>query len=125
MEVRRSEEHTSELQSPCYILFPYTTLFRSQPIRSLSNSDSAAFEAALVLPAAVRASSPVGRWRCGDRKSTRLNSSHLVIYSFPTRRSSDLSQFGVCPTPIPQHLKLLWCFRPLLEQAAPLVDGGA
>src|SRR5437879_3163201 len=26
----RSEEHTSELQSPMYLLFPYTTLFRSQ-----------------------------------------------------------------------------------------------
>src|SRR6202011_2199602 len=25
----RSEEHTSELQSPMYTLFPYTTLFRS------------------------------------------------------------------------------------------------
>src|SRR6202171_754185 len=27
----RSEEHTSELQSPRSTLFPYTTLFRSQP----------------------------------------------------------------------------------------------
>src|ERR1017187_7216664 len=29
MEGQRSEEHTSELQSPMYPLFPYTTLFRS------------------------------------------------------------------------------------------------
>src|SRR5690348_12239655 len=27
---RRSEEHTSELQSPVHPLFPYTTLFRSR-----------------------------------------------------------------------------------------------
>ena len=26
----------------------------------------------------------------GDRKSTRLNSSHELTHSFPTRRSSDL-----------------------------------
>src|ERR1017187_8151033 len=35
-----------------------------------------------------------------DRKSTRLNSSHRCIHSFPTRRSSDLYQhlhFGWCP----------------------------
>src|SRR3970040_669278 len=31
---RRSEEHTSELQSPRSTLFPYTTLFRSGPSRS-------------------------------------------------------------------------------------------
>src|SRR3970040_96241 len=31
--VSRSEEHTSELQSPRYTLLPYTTLFRS-PVRT-------------------------------------------------------------------------------------------
>src|SRR5688500_13609838 len=139
----RSEEHTSELQSPCNLvcprllspspaspLFPYTTLFRSVSapaglffvvavalmatgIRSqcrcrstlsshspprigvhlqLRHTDSNQARLQTVLP-----------WPNSDRKSTRLNSSHLVISyalacfrpllpppSFPTRRSSDL-----------------------------------
>src|ERR1017187_3685538 len=87
----RSEEHTSELQSPMSTLFPYTTLFRSQcryPCASLivitsvrakwrqSNICISSLSAAIVLR---------------DRKSTRLNSSHRCIHSFPTRRSSDLN----------------------------------
>src|SRR6266446_9255334 len=30
-------------------------------------------------PTAGCSTAPCARWRCGDRKSTRLNSSHLVI----------------------------------------------
>src|ERR1022692_2522275 len=83
----RSEEHTSELQSPCNLvcrlfflmirrpprstLFPYTTLFRSRrrPSGALSKWRTAA------RPSSTR--SAICRWT--DRKSTRLNSSHLVI----------------------------------------------
>src|SRR5688500_14144904 len=136
LDVARSEEHTSELQSPCNLvcrllsistLFPYPTLFRSRisrrllclPLRPLSSihyrnirkcsafqeaaiaGESASFKAAR--GRVIRNSAP---WPTADlasmlpdRKSTRLNSSHLVIsyavfcrflHSFPTRRSSDL-----------------------------------
>src|SRR5688500_5245536 len=140
----RSEEHTSELQSPCNLvcrlllpapcsatLFPYTTLFRSHrtvpavmsqcqvPIRPASRaicnvSSSVGWAAG---PSSVEERSSSNHTRVGppssiphrsatrsDRKSTRLNSSHLVISyavfccqlpavppSFPTRRSSDLT----------------------------------
>src|SRR5262245_65363508 len=60
---------------PTSTLFPYTTLFRSRP----SASDRSAAPA---VPA--RENAAPARWwppssRCGDRKSTRLNSSHLGI----------------------------------------------
>src|SRR5688572_31016410 len=56
---------------PRSTLFPYTTLFRSKPIRSMCKADRA---------------TPGSRSACGqhatkgtDRKSTRLNSSHSQI----------------------------------------------
>src|ERR1039457_4015556 len=83
----RSEEHTSELQSPCNLvcrllllmirrpprstLFPYTTLFRSM----VDGWDYTAIAFHLGLPRADL----VKRVHRIDRKSTRLNSSHLVI----------------------------------------------
>src|SRR5438552_1773097 len=140
---RRSEEHTSELQSPDHLvcrlllslttistLFPYTTLFRS-PFCILEAVE-------VVLGVCALCSGVMNGVRCvlevmlcilfcmllcileavegeaegcalcardagGDRKSTRLNSSHQIIsyavfcflsllylHSFPTRRSSDL-----------------------------------
>src|SRR5258708_22394291 len=54
---------------PRSTLFPYTTLFRSQPARWLYPASAAAAAAA---PAR-------GHGRAGDRKSTRLNSSHQII----------------------------------------------
>src|SRR5688500_16782996 len=143
----RSEEHTSELQSPCNLVcrlllvlspapdlppFPYTTLFRSQlyvlyfgladvvrlnPLTAAVLGlalNYAAYEAEVyrgalssVPQGQTEAARSLGltRWQA-DRKSTRLNSSHLVIsyavfclcsrqpptsLPFPTRRSSDLS----------------------------------
>src|SRR5256885_16599286 len=56
---------------PRSTLFPYTTLFRSQGLRS-----TAAALAALLQH--EHASLSLAQ-RCRDRKSTRLNSSHLVI----------------------------------------------
>src|SRR5256885_7169110 len=53
---------------PRSTLFPYTTLFRSAASGSISRSASST---------PVGSSEPVGA--PGDRKSTRLNSSHLVI----------------------------------------------
>src|SRR2546426_8987938 len=68
---------------PRSTLFPYTTLFRSdgQPLASQQSREAhhRGAEAAAhvrVWPAAARART--WRW-CADRKSTRLNSSHLVI----------------------------------------------
>src|SRR3990167_2230662 len=79
----RSEEHTSELQSksklacppflflmirrpPRSTLFPYTTLFRSQPLRPGRGRGGAR---------GLRASRADARAHPRDRKSTRLNSS--------------------------------------------------
>src|SRR2546426_4713616 len=67
---------------PRSTLFPYTTLFRSPSVGSIGRSDST-----LRLRRQSRnAGPPAGvsrrgttRRRRGDRKSTRLNSSHLVI----------------------------------------------
>src|SRR5256885_16935256 len=63
---------------PRSTLFPYTTLFRSEQGRS-ANGDSHVIEGAF--DAASRYGSQPGRLRdmYRDRKSTRLNSSHLVI----------------------------------------------
>src|SRR5262245_37479790 len=137
---RRSEEHTSELQSlrhlVCRLLcarrprsVPYTTLFRSRgggdgdrrrapraafggaPVRSLPPRRGGQARARpRALPGhpgygdrspGRRARAALGADRGEDRKSTRLNSSHLgisyavfcahaVLAPFPTRRSSDL-----------------------------------
>src|SRR5699024_12352230 len=74
---------------PSSTLFPYTTLFRSPALRTGSNMcrrgglygrpDRAALTAGLVVPAvrSGRAYSPPLREE--DRKSTRLNSSHVSI----------------------------------------------
>src|SRR5262245_65040386 len=51
---------------PRSTLFPYTTLFRSSRL-------------ARAAPGRPRCSSTAASWACRDRKSTRLNSSHLGI----------------------------------------------
>src|SRR5256885_10532254 len=58
---------------PRSTLFPYTTLFRSGVWGSKSSGRSPAFPR----PGGRRSRSPQENHR--DRKSTRLNSSHLVI----------------------------------------------
>src|SRR6202000_687856 len=84
---RRSEEHTSELQSPVHLvcrlfflmirrpprstLFPYTTLFRSRRLqRGLGLYDSTMIVAGSMIGSGIF---------IVDRKSTRLNSSHPSI----------------------------------------------
>src|SRR5256885_11406717 len=66
---------------PRSTLFPYTTLFRSSPKDSaVDTAASRALTAAgPVTWAASVASRPAGAAALQDRKSTRLNSSHLVI----------------------------------------------
>src|SRR3990167_2257523 len=56
---------------PRSTLFPYTTLFRSTVLRSISRSPAHVHTSGTATGAATR-----GR---GDRKSTRLNSSHSQI----------------------------------------------
>src|SRR5947207_11389458 len=56
-------------QPPRSTLFPYTTLFRSRPAAAGGGRRAARLGGA----------APAGRARGGDRKSTRLNSSHTVI----------------------------------------------
>src|SRR2546426_12602796 len=63
---------------PRSTLFPYTTLFRSSPrAASPSRSRTAARLRAVRRCRSSRQTRPGSRG--GDRKSTRLNSSHLVI----------------------------------------------
>src|SRR5438067_9730829 len=62
---------------PTSTLFPYTTLFRSPRLRHDGlprNGDLAVHR-----PARQAAPRPRPRWPGADRKSTRLNSSHVSI----------------------------------------------
>src|SRR5207253_6693286 len=60
-------------QPPRSTLFPYTTLFRS--LNGLCGGNSERF----VPPSAIEQWAPCGSIADGDRKSTRLNSSHVAI----------------------------------------------
>src|SRR5256885_7053006 len=63
---------------PRSTLFPYTTLFRSRPRpRAAEVGDPAS--ARRPVAGGVDLSDPWRRGDAADRKSTRLNSSHLVI----------------------------------------------
>src|SRR3712207_7852917 len=59
---------------PRSTLFPYTTLFRSQPARAVLHSELAAVLADHDQPCCTEGLAPAR-----DRKSTRLNSSHANI----------------------------------------------
>src|SRR5688500_20299827 len=58
---------------------PYTTLFRSEGRRGLVRRDVPAGRGRAALPGAGRDQGPGQASAAVDRKSTRLNSSHLVI----------------------------------------------
>src|SRR5256885_15662015 len=70
---------------PRSTLFPYTTLFRSAEALSRMALSIAAADCFvwMAFPARHDRSANIALWRpcaaVGDRKSTRLNSSHLVI----------------------------------------------
>src|ERR1017187_8871235 len=87
---QRSEEHTSELQSPRSTLFPYTTLFRSRSPAQSSTSEHRCTRCRCICRVLRCTPSVCPAISVRDRKSTRLNSSHRDLLSFPTRRSSDL-----------------------------------
>src|SRR5256885_8065736 len=66
---------------PRSTLFPYTTLFRSHAEligREEPGFDAAQYQPAIAEQLFARLGEELFRYR-GDRKSTRLNSSHLVI----------------------------------------------
>src|SRR2546426_7603615 len=63
---------------PRSTLFPYTTLFRSTDRRSRSPRCTAAASSLRPIPS-VTSDPRRATASSGDRKSTRLNSSHLVI----------------------------------------------
>src|SRR3989454_6137935 len=82
---------------PRSTLFPYTTLFRSPtstPSRSASSSMGR-------LEIAEVAEGDAQRHGGGDRKSTRLNSSHLVIsYAvFCLKKKKKYHYIGLTPAP--------------------------
>src|SRR5256885_10065176 len=79
---------------PRSTLFPYTTLFRSRFIKAKEQREDGAFSGAagtdqriistrldmqVETPERRKQSRPVSEGHILDRKSTRLNSSHLVI----------------------------------------------
>src|SRR5437588_5830204 len=68
---------------PRSTLFPYTTLFRSlracEPSHPPQGSAAQRQRTRRVRPIRPEGGRPGPRGRCGDRKSTRLNSSHTVI----------------------------------------------
>src|SRR5438552_17599925 len=63
---------------PRSTLFPYTTLFRSQTLRTVRVYTTAQNRAVTDSPASFHDIGPVPA-RDSDRKSTRLNSSHQII----------------------------------------------
>src|SRR2546426_2645293 len=65
---------------PRSTLFPYTTLFRSRQSRAqLVQSEKLASIGQMAAAVAHGLRNPQASLRAADRKSTRLNSSHLVI----------------------------------------------
>src|SRR5256885_11396155 len=65
---------------PRSTLFPYTTLFRSLiSVTGLVNVDFADVRTVMQAGGSALMGTGVGRGENRDRKSTRLNSSHLVI----------------------------------------------
>src|SRR5256885_6336822 len=64
---------------PRSTLFPYTTLFRSQRARRTGGSGGGGARGGHLERRRSRGSDHCREGRRGDRKSTRLNSSHLVI----------------------------------------------
>src|SRR5207249_11060569 len=68
---------SSAVHAPRPTLFPYTTLFRSQRPQLVGDTMSDALDTILE---AVSAMNPITKsWLIQDRKSTRLNSSHVSI----------------------------------------------
>src|SRR5436305_10771797 len=84
---------------PSPTLFPYTTLFRSRPVRSNSLSTSTRPDPQMPMGA----TSPITLSRkppsSSDRKSTRLNSSHVRIsYAvFCLKKKKDVEALGGRP----------------------------
>src|SRR5256885_4456367 len=64
---------------PRSTLFPYTTLFRSGPFRAIDFAQGKKRRVQLLKSGGERAAEVRGGFDGLDRKSTRLNSSHLVI----------------------------------------------
>src|SRR2546426_3833321 len=70
---------------PRSTLFPYTTLFRSPasaattPVPAAAARSSRSATGQRCSRVSLDSSTELALWRGGDRKSTRLNSSHLVI----------------------------------------------
>src|SRR5438105_11477870 len=64
---------------PRSTLFPYTTLFRSKMQRSLSLNHSCEELSSYLMRRGTNMVAVICEWAWGDRKSTRLNSSHEWI----------------------------------------------
>src|SRR5256885_16832070 len=85
---------------PRSTLFPYTTLFRSKLVASQSSSSGCVGGTPCDPKSSGVRTIPSPKWYCQtrlDRKSTRLNSSHLVIsYAvFCLKKKKDPSTYHV------------------------------
>src|SRR5256885_7528649 len=85
---------------PRSTLFPYTTLFRSKRVKSFAPLTTSGEELKVIALPTVRAA-PEAKTLPLDRKSTRLNSSHLVI-SYAVfclkKKTQTYHSTTVCPT---------------------------
>src|SRR5205807_8804771 len=86
---------------PRSTLFPYTTLFRSQPDEELDGIDPRADGRHLAGEALAER---LGEGLRRDRKSTRLNSSHLVIsYAVFCLKKKTMLSIAITPTEAPDY----------------------
>src|SRR5690349_24239122 len=92
---------------PRSTLFPYTTLFRSQPRRDSTDRPERRLKRVLPQPLRKRTNKPEGVHN-QDRKSTRLNSSHVEIsYAVFCLKKKNKNK-----EPTPQHFRQLECTHP-------------
>src|SRR3712207_7928207 len=95
---------------PRSTLFPYTTLFRSRPLRSSPTAfpEIATRGGRHQTRRERRGEGRRARRRCGDRKSTRLNSSHAnisyAVFCLKKKKSRNYSSARCYISPLPRQV---------------------
>src|SRR2546421_8886314 len=96
---------------PRSTLFPYTTLFRSFERRRRSRRAGGRRAAPAPNDRRSRFKGPAGRPRRGDRKSTRLNSSHdqisYAVFCLKKKKNKNKKFGRISPEELAQHVKRL------------------
>src|SRR2546422_5522822 len=94
---------------PRSTLFPYTTLFRSELDAGLRSTDPLGFENYRErVELAMKKAGPLEGVRTGDRKSTRLNSSHgYISYAvFCLKKKKKLLSTTAWETSLPRSMPM-------------------